>query len=262
MSNNSNDAGRGNVDRRAHRGGSGSSSVTLKQKRLLKPKPNTDTAMLDEYDDGQRSMPSALDSFSSAPSPSLAVEVEVARSSERFASPSRDQHQSNKKAWGKKYGGVVVAGARRQLPLSEVVSRRAFECVMNTSGELSKLIDVAEDDSAAVKSQGDHHCAKPTNTDAFKNEETDRSLRRTCCERSPTSANRLEALPYGAGISIDSQVGTGEETRPSQQQCAYNLYQYVHSCTGGRDTPISSSYGRRPKYRPSTGYVRVRTFGM
>lgn len=222
MSNNSssnNNGGRGNVDRRARRGGSGSSSITVKQ-RSPQPKKKSDGAVRDEGGHDQRSMSSAFDSFSSTPSLSLADEVEVSRSSEKVASPNRDQQQQqrNEKTRGKKHGGVVVARARRQLPLSEVVSRRAFECALGTNGELSKLIDVAENDTAAAatttaKPQGDHHRAEPTNMDAFKTE-TDRNLRRTSCERSPTPAYRLEALPYGASISIDSQVGTGEETRP------------------------------------------------
>lgn len=211
MSNNSsNTAARGNVDRGAHRGSSGS-SVTLKQ-RLPQPDKKSDGTVLDECRHDQHSISSAFDSFSSAPSLSLADEVEVARSSENISNPNRDhQQQLDEKTRGKKHGGVVVYRVRRQLPLSEVVSRRAFECVVGTDGEISKLVDVAENDTSAdddVKSQGDHHCAMPKSMDA------DINVRRASCERSPTPAYRLETLPYGAGISIGSKVGTGEETRP------------------------------------------------
>lgn len=231
MSNNSssnNNGGRGNVDRRVRRGGSGSSSITAKQ-RFPQPEKKSDGAVRDEGGDDQRSMSSAFDSFSSASSPSLADEVEASRSSEKVASPNRSyqqQQQGNEKTRGKEHGGVVVAEARRQLPLSEVVSRRAFECARGTNGELSKLIDVAD-----AKPQGDHHHAKPTNMDAFKTETGSNLRRTTFCERPPTPAYRLEALPYGASISIDSQVGTGEETRPyrQQQQYTYIGFKYVPS---------------------------------
>ena len=222
MSNNSsnNNVARGNVNRRAHRGGSGSSSVTVKQ-RLPRPSKKSDGTMLDEYRDDQRSMSSACDSFSSAPSLSLADEVEVARSSENTSSRGQQQ-QRNGKTRGKKHGVLVVHGVRRQLPLSEVVSRRAFECVVGTDGEISKLVDVAENGTSAAaaaaaaadaKSQGDHHCAKPTSMDALK-KEADINLRRGSCERCPTPAYWLEALPHGTGISIGSQVGADEKARP------------------------------------------------
>lgn len=224
-SSNNNNAGRGNnVDRRgrSQRGGSGSSSVvTVKHKRPLQLRKEPDRVILDERGSDQGSMSSTLDSFSSTPSMSLADEVEVKRTSEQKAASSSPQQQRNEtrgETHSIRNNSSSVVGATRQLPLSEVVSRRAFECVVGTNGELSKLIDVTENDTTTaddVKSHGDDRCTNPTSLREAPKKETDRNLRRaSSCERSPTSACRLEPIPYGAGVSIGNQVGTGEETRP------------------------------------------------
>lgn len=179
--------------------------------------------MLDGCDDDQRSTSSTRKSFSTA---SLADEAEVAaRNSENSTSKKspKHQHQQRNQTRGKELRGIrnnsgigdsnrSVAVARgRQLPLAEMISRKAFECVIGTNGELSRIIDVDDNETTAavVKSNRDH-CTKPTSASALKNEaekKADGNRRKTSsCEGSPTSGYRLEPLPYGAGISISSQV--------------------------------------------------------
>ena len=227
-SSNSRDARRGN-ERHSQGGGSDTSSSVTAAKQTRPPQPKQrlgNRVVLGEGGGDQRSAPSALNSFSTAPSASEAdstSEAMVARTNKSArSSPEKKRRNETRgeelRATGSDSGigdssGSVAVARRRQLHLAEVVSRKAFECVVGTSGELSKIIDVDEHDSsttaAVVNESHGEHRTKLASIDALKHgidEACGNHVRRSSYERSPTSAWRLEPLPYGAGISIGSQV--------------------------------------------------------
>lgn len=122
--------------------------------------------------------------------------------------PSLPQQQSTRRTSRASSKARVATERNRrrcQLPLREVVPRRAFECTIGARGELSKVVDVViEGKSAALEADGE-----PVTESEDGSDETPRHHRRPSHGRPPSSKFRVEPVPYGADIYIDQEVGAG-----------------------------------------------------
>lgn len=92
---------------------------------------------------------------------------------------------------------------RNQVPLAEVVARRAFECVVDPGGKLSKVLNLTKD-AAAKFDRG--HPSSDSKTTAGRDEAKAYARRYSHRSRSPSSAYRLEPLINGAAINVGLEV--------------------------------------------------------
>ncbi|CAN0501424.1 unnamed protein product, partial [Ectocarpus sp. 12 AP-2014] len=113
--------------------------------------------------------------------------------------------------------GRVNVRRRFQRPLREVVARRAFECVVGTHGELSKVLRITAGSDAALKQTRDR-CDQDelqqteTETSSSSSETSgqhhDRHGRHSRVE-SPGLGCRVEPMLHGEDIDIDHQASSG-----------------------------------------------------
>eukprot|EP00903_Cladosiphon_okamuranus_P013190 g12302.t1 len=90
---------------------------------------------------------------------------------------------------------------RSQLPLHEVVERRAFECTIGARGELSRVVDLVNDGKFGASDEVD----EPVTESEDGSDKTPRHHRRYSHGRSPSSEFRVEPVPYGADIYVDQK---------------------------------------------------------
>ncbi|CAM9138428.1 unnamed protein product [Ectocarpus sp. 4 AP-2014] len=133
------------------------------------------------------------------------------------ASTARSGRASQARGSNKRNKGRVNVSRRFQRPLREVVARRAFECVVGTHGELSKVLRITAESDAALKQTRDR-CDQDelqqteTETRSSSSETSrqhhDRHGRHSRVD-SPGLGCRVEPVLHGEDIDIDHQASSG-----------------------------------------------------
>lgn len=125
------------------------------------------------------------------------------------------------------YRGTRKGMARNQASLPEVVASKAFECIVDSSGVLSKVVNVV------VKGKAEHKKKRGRNTGLTskdgRSEASGFHRRHSRIGRS-SSLDRLEPLQYGASMDVGSQVGRRKKFRPSPGLTCRSSHKGMFQC--------------------------------
>lgn len=139
---------------------------------------------------------SSLTSDARSSTPSSAAHAVDDSSSEQ-----QQQHAAATRAGTTKNDGCrgrANTGRRSQLPLRQVVARRAFKCVVGAQGGLSKVLDIG----------GYRKSKQPVQYDCqVESDEVMKQHEQSISDGGPQSSEvSVEPVPYGADIDVGGKV--------------------------------------------------------
>lgn len=120
----------------------------------------------------------------------------------QYPSTRRTSRRASSKARVAKRNTCTSTSGRSQLPLREVVARRAFQCTIGVHGELSKMVNVVK-----KRKDADLEVGEPMTESEDGSDETRGHNRRHSHGQPPTSEFRAEPVPYGSDIYVGHEVG-------------------------------------------------------